>query len=215
MKCNRCGTEETEKFYKDEKHKNSWMCKECIIKNAKERYKYLKRKAVLYKGGKCERCGYDNNIYALDFHHTSNNKDAKISVILYRTSWEKAKIEIDKCMLVCSRCHREIHNEDGKNWKNDDFIFVDFSNLGKEYKNRIIYICAFCKKEFSRKSNGEDKIPKYCSHECCQNALRRVVRPSSDELKSLLEQHSQSCVAKLIGVSDVTILKWARSYGLK
>ena len=24
---------------------------------------------VDYKGGKCERCGYDKNISALEFHH--------------------------------------------------------------------------------------------------------------------------------------------------
>lgn len=31
----------------------------------------LKRKyeAVLAKGGKCERCGYDKNLSALEFHH--------------------------------------------------------------------------------------------------------------------------------------------------
>lgn len=25
-------------------------------------------------------------------------------------SWDRVKIELDKCILVCSNCHREIHD---------------------------------------------------------------------------------------------------------
>lgn len=38
--------------------------------------KWLKKWAVEYKGGKCENCGYDKFIGALDFHHIdSSDKD--------------------------------------------------------------------------------------------------------------------------------------------
>jgi predicted HNH restriction endonuclease len=26
-------------------------------------------------------------------------------------SWDRIKIELDKCILVCSNCHREIHED--------------------------------------------------------------------------------------------------------
>ena len=36
----------------------------------------LKRKyeSILSRGGKCERCGYDKNISALEFHHKIQKK---------------------------------------------------------------------------------------------------------------------------------------------
>jgi len=71
--------------------------------------KNLKRKAVEYLGGKCARCGYDKCIEALDFHHKDPAlKDHNITGSGYR-SWERTKIELDKCEVVCANCHREIH----------------------------------------------------------------------------------------------------------
>jgi len=67
-----------------------------------------KIKLVEYKGGKCEKCGYDKCIRALDFHHIDPlQKDFDISSNSY--SFEKMKKEADKCILVCANCHREIH----------------------------------------------------------------------------------------------------------
>lgn len=69
----------------------------------------IKQKAVEYKGGVCVMCGYDKCIQALDFHHTDpNEKDFSIAGN-YNISWERIKFELDKCILVCSNCHREIH----------------------------------------------------------------------------------------------------------
>ena len=72
--------------------------------------KALKEKAVEYKGGCCCKCGYCKNICALQFHHEDpNEKDFGISSDGVHRSWEKIKIEIDKCILVCANCHAEIH----------------------------------------------------------------------------------------------------------
>lgn len=71
----------------------------------------LKTKAVEYKGGKCEKCGYSKCIQALDFHHKNpTHKDFSISQTRLYYAWDKIKKELDKCLLVCSNCHREIHN---------------------------------------------------------------------------------------------------------
>lgn len=66
-----------------------------------------------YKGGCCELCGYKKNIAALDFHHiNSNEKEFNIDArVLANSNYEKLKKEVDKCMLLCANCHREIHNE--------------------------------------------------------------------------------------------------------
>jgi len=65
---------------------------------------------VDYKGEKCQCCGYDKYIGALEFHHIDpNEKDFSLSHRGYCYSWDKVKKELDKCILVCSNCHREIH----------------------------------------------------------------------------------------------------------
>lgn len=67
----------------------------------------LKRKAVVYKGGGCIVCGYDKCDAALEFHHLDpEEKDFSISS---SSSWRKIKNELDKCVLLCCRCHREVH----------------------------------------------------------------------------------------------------------
>ena len=71
------------------------------------RRRLIKQKLVEYKGGKCERCGYDKCIRSLHFHHVNpNNKIFTVSEGTY--SWEKFKNEADKCELVCANCHGEI-----------------------------------------------------------------------------------------------------------
>lgn len=78
---------------------------------ARTRRTNLKLKAVLLKGGKCCRCGYDKCLASLEFHHldpalkdTSNNGRGMSSL-----TEKKFLVEIEKCILVCANCHREIH----------------------------------------------------------------------------------------------------------
>jgi DNA invertase Pin-like site-specific DNA recombinase len=72
--------------------------------------KRKKQELVEYKGGKCERCGYNKSTRALQFHHIDpNEKDFTISRKSY--SIERLKKEVDKCIMVCANCHLEIHEE--------------------------------------------------------------------------------------------------------
>jgi hypothetical protein len=70
-----------------------------------------KRKAVEYKGGQCQRCGYSRCMAALEFHHISGGKDFNPARLKSR-HFDKIKPELDKCILVCGNCHREIHEEE-------------------------------------------------------------------------------------------------------
>lgn|SRR5574337_172855 len=88
--------------------------KDYLIKKVTERRKRLKQMAVEYKGGKCQVCGYNKCIGALEFHHTDpSGKDFGMSNGGWTRAWSKIKDEIDKCMLVCANCHREIHAKQG------------------------------------------------------------------------------------------------------
>lgn len=69
-----------------------------------------KNKAVEYKGGKCVICKYDRCKSALEFHHIDpSEKDFNISSTKNR-KFEDIINELDKCILVCANCHREIHD---------------------------------------------------------------------------------------------------------
>lgn len=90
---------------------NRWRCKKCIVEHVQRRRKKLKEKAIYYKGGKCEICGYNKCLAALEFHHLNpNEKEFGIGSKGYTRSWEKIKMELDKCILVCANCHRELHS---------------------------------------------------------------------------------------------------------
>ena len=81
-----------------------------LIAAVHKRRKKVRQMAVEYKGGRCQVCGYDRCIKALEFHHKNpNEKDFSVSSKGYARSWARVKQEIDKCLLVCANCHREIH----------------------------------------------------------------------------------------------------------
>lgn len=81
------------------------------VDSVKKRRKKIKDMSILYKGGKCNICGYSKCISALEFHHIDpEEKDFGIGHKGYTRSWEKVKEELDKCIMVCANCHREIHS---------------------------------------------------------------------------------------------------------
>lgn len=81
-----------------------------MIAAVAKRRKKVKLMAVAYKGGKCAVCGYNKCIDALEFHHLTD-KSFGISSKGYTRSWEKIKAELDKCIMLCANCHREVEAE--------------------------------------------------------------------------------------------------------
>jgi hypothetical protein len=62
-------------------------------------------------GSKCSVCGYDRCLYALDFHHLDpDKKDKAVCYLLSSKSFKAAADESKKCVLLCSNCHRELHD---------------------------------------------------------------------------------------------------------
>lgn len=83
--------------------------REYIIKAVAKRRRAIKSKAIEYKGGKCQLCSYDKYPGALELHHLDpSQKEFGIGKKGYSRSWEKVKTELDKCILVCANCHREV-----------------------------------------------------------------------------------------------------------
>ena len=94
---------------KAQKNGSTKRCAECNNERMRAKHQELKQRAIDYKGNQCERCGYNKCPDALDFHHlNSSEKDFEISRC-YKRSRDVLKAEIDKCVMVCANCHREIH----------------------------------------------------------------------------------------------------------
>ena len=101
------------------KEGNSVYCKQCTAIQTKARQQALKKKAVEYKGGKCQRCGYCKCQAALEFHHLDPLEKEFSLGSQKSSSFQSVKDELDKCALLCSNCHREVHYEDNlAEWKN-------------------------------------------------------------------------------------------------
>ena len=127
--CTKCGKKKPatlEFFHKCDRFKDGlqYQCIECQAnyrrewnkKNRKRKAKRhreyrqkRKKQQVDAKGGRCQICGYDKCIAALEFHHPNpKNKRGEPGGMGDANSWK----EIEKCILVCSNCHREIHYTD-------------------------------------------------------------------------------------------------------
>lgn len=88
----------------------SVYCKSCTKQFSLDRQRELKKKCVIYKGGKCQQCGYSRCMAALEFHHCDpSKKDFTISALKHTVFDESLKDELDKCRLLCSNCHKEEH----------------------------------------------------------------------------------------------------------
>ena len=79
--------------------------------------KRLKMKALWVAEKKSEPCTDCGNTYdpvCMDYHHLDET-DKKWSIaFMVNGDWSKKRIqeEIDKCVLLCSNCHRLRHKDD-------------------------------------------------------------------------------------------------------
>ena len=59
----------------------------------------------------CKRCG-ESHIACLDFHHKDSSlKEGSITKLVREQGWgrERVLVEIKKCEVLCSNCHRKKH----------------------------------------------------------------------------------------------------------
>lgn len=171
-----------------------YRCSKCRTEAVQRRRDSIKLKAVEYKGGSCVRCGYNAYIAALEFHHVEpEHKDFAISKEGHTRSWDRVKEEIDKCILVCCRCHREVHADEHLSKKAE-------LQVGK--RNSIGHDnCPVCNKEKQENMST-------CSVECA-GIKRSKVEWSAIDIKQLLSDNNgnYSAVGRILGISDNAVRK--------
>ena len=198
----------------------------------------LKEKLVEYKGGKCEICGYDKCITALEFHHIDPNKKEFGIGCNNVLSFEKCKKEVDKCMLVCANCHRELHyheylkkikeeeeeekkvfaeilnNRDKyetvKNVK-QSYKFLAYTNIFDDINNNVSRNEIFKKYHINNRT-----FKKFLEENGIEYSKNKVVdnKPSKEELIELLKDNTKSAIGRIYGVSCSAVIKWCKKYEL-
>jgi len=156
-------------------------------------------RAIESMGGCCVICGYDSCPEALDFHHLDpESKDFSLSSARANPkSWDKIVKELKKCVLICCRCHRELHAgqiELPENFRRFDDSFLSYAPPKEEMDS-----CPVCQKK---------KKSRYltCSKSCAAKR-RRLIDWDNFQLLDKLENKSKNAIAKDLGVSWKTVSK--------
>lgn len=202
-----------------------FKCVKCRSEYTQRRRYNLKEELVKYKGGKCEICGYNKCYAALEFHHKDpNEKDFGLASKGYTRNIEECKKEVDKCILVCANCHREIHDEINK--KNifgnvqtyEEKIINDMSytrynrkrskiSIDKEYVLSLINE-NYTQKEISKILNISWATLKRFLKENGISTMKHI--PDSDNqlmIKLMKEHENYTKVGEIMGLADNTIKK--------
>lgn len=109
----------------------------------------------------------------------------------------------------------ELHHIDGNHFNNDfeniQLLCPNCHALTDSYcgkKNKKELKCSQCGAKISRWSKSGLCV------ECTKEKQRKTDRPNADELKNMLHDMSFIAVSKIYGVSDKTIRKWCKFYGI-
>lgn len=168
-----------------------------------------KERVVYVMGESCQLCGYNKCNKALELHHINpKEKESSISGNLLNNSWDKLCGELQKCILLCSNCHKEVHDN------LDNFSFISSFNLEKASEIKELIYDLNHHKYYYCKSCGK-KI--YNSGLCleCSNLNKRISeRPNREVLKNEIRKIPFLTLGKKYNVSDSAIRKWCKSENL-
>ncbi len=149
--CRMCNVEkEVGEFMarKDRRNNVHSYCRSCLSAYGAKIEKNNKKELVEYKGGKCQNCGYSKSHSALEFHHLDPSKKDFTIGYKRRISLDKLKEEVDKCVMLCSNCHRVEHQRIRNETKKEYSLLYnrDIKRKFVEYAGGPI--CVECKVEY-------------------------------------------------------------------
>lgn len=125
----------------------------------------IKIESIKYKGGQCTECGYNKCPSAMVFHHLDpSQKDFGISESgRLHKNFEAIKPELDKCILLCSNCHSELHFKEDQ--KNRQLKLEEIEKEKRDFNPSINKICACCFEEIKIFAST-DTTNNFCSVRC-------------------------------------------------
>lgn len=79
-----------------------------IAKSRARRIEYNARWREFKSGLSCSECG-QNHPATLDFHHPDRKEHSVSDLLRGEVGWDKLMDEVEKCIVLCSNCHRILH----------------------------------------------------------------------------------------------------------
>lgn len=174
-----------------------------------------KQRGLTYKGSVCIVCGYNRSVRSLHFHHLDpNEKDMGVSSG-NTIAWKRLKKELDKCVLLCSNCHGEVHDdlldltphlhknpspEEGQR-------MIEEADLEIQNQKKQRPRCMVCQSEIYRRSSRCKK----CAGLSRVGKKTKIDWPSLETLLKRVETTSYLQVGKQLGVSDNAVRKRIRN----
>ncbi len=241
--CRKCGVcKDLNDFHKQKESKDGrhCYCKICAVDNAKRHYQDNKEtvlprmkvynnklekqiKTIVNKIKKNLGCCFCDEFEpcCLDFHHLNpKEKEFTVSRLLSMKNVKTIIQEINKCVCVCSNCHRKIHagyltvdSTDQINLKEDD-ILINRDDIGLIGRNRIIKYCEECGIEIQRSSTNCKKCAVLKYKSCIR--YRKVKNPPTrEELEKMVWEMPTVEIAIRYQVSDKAIEKWCKKYEIQ
>ena len=177
-------------------------------------HRRMKLKAIEYKGGSCQKCGYNKSPAALVFHHRdTTEKDFNIGSRVIK--WESLKPELDKCDLLCQNCHHELHEK----------LFIErsidlYSSIRVVIPERrggpdlVEVSCDVCGTRFQRIRSQLRFEHTFCSLDCRNTFQEKVSWPDKELLSILVWKFPLVSIAKQLGVSNVAVKKRCKKLGI-
>ena len=176
--------------------KENVFCKDSTASQATLRRWYLKEN-IEYK---CEICG-NNGVW--------NEKE--LTLQLDHKDGDNHNNELSNLRWLCPNCHSQTKTWAGKgtNKPTPEYLIKNNKNRIKKVSSNNIIIsnyCVDCGKEIS---HGAIRCP-----ECHALYSRKVERPSAEQLSKELWETNFTQVGKKYGVTDNTVRKWCKAYGM-
>lgn len=135
-----------------------------------------------------------------------NAKTNKIPVQLDHIDGNYLNNTSDNLRLLCPNCHSLTPTYMGLNKGNGRPRFEYRKRKARDNEKPHFIFCLACGKE--------TKNPKYCSYRCSNVGMRKVERPTKEQLEEDILHMPMTSVGKKYGVSDNSIRKWLKFYEL-
>lgn len=183
----------------------STLCKKCFHKYLGSRWAALKLYYLKSKGGCCIKCGYDDNYAALHFHHLDPVTKEKEWPELRLCKPEEIEKELQKCIILCSRCHTEHHNPQAFKGRIPEKMLLYTPSYYKDRSHIEAKQACSC---------GDKKDDQAVNCHKCAISKRRKFDINKEDLLSLIQEMPMITIGKMFGVSGNAVVRRCKFFGI-